>query len=151
VILSDALAYAVEQEPDAIVDLATLTGACVVALGHHASGAVGNDEGLLALMREAGEVAGERAWPLPLSREYRKDVESSIADIKNSAGRAGGAITAGAFLENFVGGRPWVHLDIAGTAWTEGRSRVPPYLPPAGATGVGVRLLLEFARRWAAA
>jgi leucyl aminopeptidase len=150
VILSDALAYAAEQEPDAIVDLATLTGACVVALGHHTSGAVGNDEGLLGLMREAGEVAGERAWPLPLFHEYRKDVESGIADIKNSAGRAGGAITAGAFLENFVGGRPWVHLDIAGTAWTEGRSRVPPYLPPAGATGVGVRLLLEFARRWAA-
>ena len=151
VILSDSLAYAAEQGPDAIVDLATLTGACVVALGHHATGAMGNDEGLLALMREAGDVSGERVWPLPLWREYSKDIESTIADIKNSAGRPGGAITAAAFLQNFVDGRPWVHLDIAGTAYTEGRPPVPPYLPSDGATGVGVRLLLEFARRWGAA
>ncbi len=151
VILSDALAYAAEQGPDAIVDLATLTGACVVALGHHATGAMGNDEALLALMREAGEMAGERVWPLPLWDEHRKDIESKIADIKNSAGRPGGAIAGAAFLENFVAERPWVHLDIAGTAWTEGRSRVPPYLPESGATGVGVRLLREFARRWASA
>jgi leucyl aminopeptidase len=149
VILSDALAYAAEQGPDAIIDLATLTGACVVALGHHASGAIGNDEGLIALLRQAGDVCGERVWPLPLWNEYRKDIESSIADIKNSAGRDGGAISGAAFLENFVDGRPWVHLDIAGTAWTEGRGRVPPYLPPNGGTGVGVRLLYEFAHRWA--
>ena len=148
VILSDSLSYAAEQNPDAIVDLATLTGACVVALGHHATGAVGNDEALLALMREAGDIAGERVWPLPLWQEYRQDIESTIADIKNSAGRPGGAITAAAFLENFVRDRPWVHLDIAGTAYTEGRTNVPPYLPQAGATGVGVRLLYEFARRW---
>ena len=114
VILSDALAYAVEQGPDAIVDLATLTGACVVALGYHASGAMGNDEGLLALMQEAGDVAGERVWPLPLWKEHRRDIESSIADIKNTGGRAGGALTAAAFLQCFVGGKPWVHLDIAG-------------------------------------
>ena len=151
VILSDSLAYAAEQEPDAIVDLATLTGACVVALGHHATGAIGNDEGLLSLMRQAGEVSGERVWPLPLWDEHRKDIESTIADIKNSAGRPAGAIAGAAFLENFVAERPWVHLDIAGTAYTEGRSNVPPYLPPCAATGVGVRLLCEFARRWGAA
>ncbi|MDP8925226.1 MAG: leucyl aminopeptidase [Chloroflexota bacterium] len=148
VILSDALAYAVEQNPDAIVDLATLTGACVVALGYHASGAMGNDESLLALMKACGDTSGERVWPLPLWKDHKKDVESAIADIKNSAGRAGGALTAGAFLERFVGGRPWVHLDIAGTAYTESWARVPPYLTPQCATGVGVRLLLEFARRW---
>jgi leucyl aminopeptidase len=151
VILSDALAYAAEQGPDAIVDLATLTGACVVALGRYASGAFGNDEGLLGLMRQAGDVAGERVWPLPILPEHRKDVESSIADLKNSAGREGGAITAAAFLENFVDDRPWVHLDIAGTAYTEGRRQIAPYLPPDGATGVGVRLLCEFARRWGGA
>ena len=149
VILSDALAYAAEQEPHAIVDLATLTGACVVALGRYASGAFGNDEALLSLMRGAGDAVGERVWPLPILREHRKDVESSIADIKNSAGRHGGAITAAAFLEHFVADRPWVHLDIAGTAYTEGQSHVAPYLPKDGATGVGVRLLHEFARRWA--
>ncbi len=151
VILSDALAYAATQGPDAIVDLATLTGACVVALGHHASGALSNDDRLLSLLRECGEVAGEQIWPLPLSREYHKDIESTIADIKNSAGREGGASVAAAFLENFVDERPWVHLDIAGTAYTTGWVRVPPYQPPCAATGVGVRLLAEFARRWSAA
>lgn len=150
VVLADALAYAVEQGPDAIVDLATLTGACVVALGYHASGAMGNDEGLLALMKQAGDVSGERVWPLPLWKDHRRDIESSIADIKNSGGRPGGALTAGAFLQYFVGDRPWVHLDIAGTAYTENWARTPPYQPPSCATGVGVRLLLEFARRWGA-
>jgi leucyl aminopeptidase len=150
VILSDSLAYAAEQNPDAIVDLATLTGACVVALGHHASGAIGNDQGLLALMQQAGDVSGERVWPLPLWKEHRRDIESSIADIKNSGGRPGGALTAAAFLQCFVDGKPWVHLDIAGTAYTEGWARTPPYQPPACATGVGVRLLVELARRWSA-
>jgi leucyl aminopeptidase len=150
VILSDALAYAAEQDPDAIVDLATLTGACVVALGHHASGAMGNDEGLLALTKEAGDASGERVWPLPLWKEHRKDIDSSIADIKNTGGRAGGALTAAAFLQCFIGGKPWVHLDIAGTAYTEGWPRTPPYQPSGCATGVGVRLLVELARRWGA-
>src|SRR3954469_14091377 len=150
VALSDALAYAAEQGPDAIVDLATLTGACVVALGHHASGAIGNDQGLLALMQQAGDVSGERVWPLPLWKEHRRDIESSIADIKNSGGRPGGALTAAAFLQCFVDGKPWVHLDIAGTAYTEGWARTPPYQPPSCATGMGVRLLVEFARRWSA-
>jgi leucyl aminopeptidase len=150
VILSDSLAYAVEQNPDAIIDLATLTGACVVALGHHASGAIGNDDGLVGLIKEAGDVAGERVWPLPLWKEHRRDIESGIADIKNSGGRPGGALTAAAFLQCFVDKKPWVHLDIAGTAYTEGWSRTPPYQPPGCATGVGVRLLVEVARRWSA-
>lgn len=147
-VLSDALAYAVEQEPDAIIDLATLTGACVVALGYHASGAIGNDEGLIGLVKQAGDAAGERVWPLPLWKEHRRDIESPIADIKNTGGRAGGALTAAAFLQCFVGGKPWVHLDIAGTAYTENWARTPPYQPPSCATGVGVRLLVELARRW---
>lgn len=150
VILSDALAYAAEQSPDAIIDLATLTGACVVALGHHASGAMGNDEGLLGLMRQAGDVSGERVWPLPLWKDHRKDIDSPVADMKNTAGRPGGALTAAAFLQCFVKDIPWVHLDIAGTAYTEGWARTPPYQPSGCATGVGVRLLLEFARRWSA-
>ncbi len=150
VILCDALAYAVEQEPDAIIDLATLTGACVVALGYHASGAMGNDESLLGLVRQAGDVSGERVWPLPLWKEHRRDIDSPIADIKNTGGRAGGALTAAAFLQVFVAGKPWVHLDIAGTAYTENWSRTPPYQPPSCATGVGVRLLVELARRWGA-
>ena len=123
----------------------------MVALGHHATGALSNDERLLALIRECGDVSGERVWPLPLWRDYHKDIESTIADIKNSAGRQGGASLAGAFLENFVAERPWVHLDIAGTAYTTSWDRVPPYQPPCAATGVGVRLLAEFARRWSAA
>ena len=149
VILSDALSYTTEQRPDAIIDLATLTGACVVALGHYASGAMGNDDGLIELLRQAGDVTGERVWPLPLWREYQREIESPVADIKNTGGRAAGAITGAAFLQNFVGDRPWVHLDIAGTAWIEGQAWVPPYQAKGQATGVGVRLLEEFSRRWA--
>ena len=150
VILSDALAFAAEQNPDAIIDLATLTGACVVALGYHATGAMGNDEGLIGLVKQAGDAAGERIWPLPLWKEHRRDIESPIADIKNTGGRAGGALTAAAFLQCFVDGKPWVHLDIAGTAYTESWARTPPYHPSSCATGMGVRLLVELARRWGA-
>ncbi len=152
VVLADALTYAVEQGPDAIVDLATLTGACVIALGHHASGLFGNDERLVELMRRAGEVSGERVWPLPLWREYDEQIKSPIADIKNTGGRPAGAITAAWFLAHFVDGKPWLHLDIAGTAWTEGAwGELPPYLVKDTATGVGVRLLVHFARLWAEA
>jgi leucyl aminopeptidase len=151
VILADALAWAAQNGPEAIIDLATLTGACVVALGHHASGAMSNDEAVVSMLRQAGDVTGERIWPLPLWKDYAKDIESSIGDIKNTGGRPGGALTAAAFLHNFVDGKPWVHLDIAGTAYTEGRGRIPPYLPNACATGVGVRLIAEFARRWGGA
>ena len=150
VILSDALSYAVEQQPDAIVDLATLTGACVVALGHHASGLFANDDALADLFCRAGEASGERVWRLPLWTEYDEQIKSSIGDIKNTGGRAAGAITAAWFLAHFVDGRPWAHLDIAGTAWTEGGwGNLPPYLVKDTATGVGVRLLVHFVRLWA--
>ncbi len=145
VVLSDALHYArTEYDPDAIVDLATLTGACVIALGPWASGLMGNDEALVDRVREAGEASGERCWPLPLWEEHREHVKSQIADIKNTAGREGGTITAGAFLSYFAEGTPWVHLDIAATAWTKKTGPTQPF----GATGVGVRLLVELARSW---
>lgn len=144
-VLADALAYAAEQKPDVIVDLATLTGACVVALGTLASGGFSNNDDLLKLIEEAGTFSGERVWPLPVWKEYGEELKSEVADLKNiGAGRYGGAILGASFLSNFVGGLPWVHLDIAGTAWTE---KELPYIPK-GASGVGVRLLLEFARRW---
>src|SRR4051794_4440197 len=150
-ILSDALSYAVEQEPDAIVDLATLTGACVVALGHHASGLFANDDAIADVMRRAGEASGERVWRLPLWSEYDELIQSTIGDIKNTGGRAAGAITAAWFLAHFVDKRPWVHLDIAGTAWTEGGwGQLAPYLTKAPATGFGGRLLVHFVRLWAA-
>lgn len=141
-ILSDALAYASRLEPRSVVDLATLTGACVVALGHHASGLVSTDDGLAEALLAAGERADERLWRLPHWKEYRKQLDSDVADIKNSGGRPAGAVTAARFLQEFVGDAPWAHLDIAGTAWAdEDRAHQPE-----GATGVGVRLLLEWLR-----
>ncbi|MFQ5650414.1 MAG: leucyl aminopeptidase [bacterium] len=141
-ILADALTYARRFKPKAVVDLATLTGACVVALGHHASGLMGNDQALIDQLREAGEKAGERVWPLPLWQEYYDDIKSDYADIKNSAGRFGGVITAAAFLGTFARDYRWAHLDIAGTAWT---TQKKDYFEKGG-TGVGVRLLIEFLR-----
>src|SRR5438874_6828578 len=116
-ILADALALASREKPDAIVDLATLTGACRVALGTGLAGVMGNDERLVAQLIEAGRAAGEPLWQLPLVREYREDLKSPIADLKNVGGEAG-TITAGLFLEEFVDGVPWAHLDIAGPAFT---------------------------------
>jgi leucyl aminopeptidase len=144
VVLGDALGYARERKPQAIIDLATLTGACVVALGGFAAGLMGNDDALQAKLRSAGEATGERLWPLPLWQEYKDKIKSDVADIKNSAGREGGAITAAAFLEKYVGKIPWAHLDIAGTAWT---TEERAYLAK-GATGFGVRLLLEALTQW---
>jgi leucyl aminopeptidase len=145
VVLADALHYAnTKFKPDAIVDLATLTGACVVALGKWASGLFGNHAGLIEAVRAAGESTAERAWPMPLWEEHRKAVRSDVADIKNTTGRDASSSTAAAFLGNFVGETPWVHLDIAGTAWG---SSPPPYLKK-GATGVGVRLLVELLQGW---
>jgi leucyl aminopeptidase len=147
VILADALHYArTEFDPDAMVDLATLTGAAVIALGPWASGLLGNDEALVERVRAAGETAGERAWPLPLWEEHREHIRSEIADIKNVGGREGGTLTAGAFLSFFAEGTPWTHLDIAATAWT----KKPTSYQPTGATGVGVRLLVEMLRGWRA-
>jgi leucyl aminopeptidase len=151
VALADALAYTVEQRPDAIVDLATLTGAVVVALGHVASGIFSNDDALAQGLIAAGETAGERLWRLPLWKEYQQQIEAPLGDIKNTGGRPAGSITAAWFLANFVGDTPWAHLDIAGTAWaTGGWQSMPPYVQKDLATGVGVRLLTYFARSWAA-
>jgi leucyl aminopeptidase len=138
-ILADALSYAGRYAPAAVVDCATLTGACHVALGDHASGLMGNDEALVAEIRAAGEATGERAWPLPLFDEYTEQIKGDVADLKNSGGRYGGALTAGAFLKEFAD-FPWAHLDIAGTAYGK---KGNPYTPK-GATGVPARLLVEF-------
>jgi len=138
-ILADALSYASRYEPSAVIDCATLTGACVVALGDHASGLMGNDEDLVAEVQAAGETTGERAWPLPLFEEYTEQIKGDTADIKNSGGRGGGALTAGAFLKEFAG-YPWAHLDIAGTAY----GKKGDAYTTKGATGVPTRLLLEF-------
>jgi len=138
-ILADALVYARRYEPAAVVDCATLTGACVVALGAHASGLMGNDEDLVAEVQTAGEATGERAWPLPLFEEYTEQIEGDTADIKNSGGRGGGALTAGAFLKEFAD-FPWAHLDIAGTAYGKKGNAYTAK----GATGAPARLLVEF-------
>jgi leucyl aminopeptidase len=139
-ILADALAFAAELAPDAIVDIATLTGACRIALGGAACGLMGNDPALLEELQLAGEASGEAAWPLPLYAEYADDITSEVADLKNSGGRAAGALTAGIFLRSFAGERPWAHLDIAGPAWVE---KDKDYLKP-GSAGFGVRLFVRF-------
>ena len=141
-ILADALAYAHRFEPRAIIDAATLTGAVVIALGHEAIGLMGNDGSLMDEVRAVGERTGERCWPLPLWDGFRKQIESDVADIKNTGGRPAGTITAGWFLKEFVGDTPWVHLDIAGTAY---REEPLSYLRK-GPTGVPTRLFIEWVR-----
>jgi leucyl aminopeptidase len=148
VVLADALHYArTEFEPAAMIDLATLTGACVVALGKWASGLFGNDEKLIASLRAAGEATGERVWPLPLWDAHKKHIRSEVATLKNTGGRDAGSSTAAAFLAAFVGDTPWVHLDIAGTAWVGKGGGYQPF----GATGVGVRLVTEVLQGWPSA
>lgn len=143
-VLCDALHFArTEFKPAAMIDLATLTGACVVALGHEASGLMGNDQRLVDSLKKAGERCNERLWELPLWEEYGEVLKSDIADHKNAGSRDGGAITAGWFLKQFSGTTRWAHLDIAGTAWSD---KARP-CSPKGATGVGVRLLIEYLRR----
>lgn len=141
-ILADALVYAKRYKPKAVVDLATLTGACVVALGHYATGMMGNDENIIEALKAAGNRSYERVWELPLYDEYEKLIKSDIADVKNIGGRWAGAITAGWFLKKFVDNYPWVHLDIAGTAILEESGDYTQK----GASGVGVRLLIEWLR-----
>jgi leucyl aminopeptidase len=141
-ILADALSYAQTFEPAAVVDCATLTGACVIALGHHASAVLGTDDDLIQEVQDAGERSGERCWPLPLWDDYRKQLHSSVADLKNVGGRPAGTVTAACFLRQFVGDVPWAHLDIAGTAYGEGKR---PYHRK-GALGVPTRLLAEWVR-----
>jgi leucyl aminopeptidase len=144
-ILADALAYALDQKVDHLVDLATLTGACMVALGVEVAGLMGNNEAWCEQVQAAARRAGEKAWPLPMFPHYGELIKSHVADIKNTGGtRYGGAITAAKLLEQFVGDVPWAHLDIAGPAWAEHESatRDP------GGTGCFVRTLVELARSY---
>ena len=143
-VLADALGYAKRYKPAAMVDLATLTGACVVALGQHCMGLMTNSAGWGEQVKEAASKAGERAWELPLWPEYTEAVRSDVADVKNVGDGKAGTIMAAAFLKEFAGDTPWVHLDIAGVAWADGDKG---YLRKGG-TGIGVRLLVELAKQW---
>ena len=139
--LADALTYATKLKPQAIIDLATLTGACLVALGEEITGIMSNNDALVTKIQDAATVAGEKMWQLPLEKNYRKLLKSEIADMQNIGSRWGGALTAGLFLEEFVDNTPWVHLDIAGPAFAE--REIDPYTHK-GATGHGVRTLLTY-------
>ncbi len=141
-VLADALVLASREQPDLIIDLATLTGAARIALGSQYACILGSDQTLVDGLVAAGRTAGEACWQLPLVREYRDDLKSPIADLKNVGGGEAGTITAALFLAEFVGGVPWAHLDIAGPAYAE--KEMP--LAPRGATGYGVRLLTQFLR-----
>lgn len=151
-VLADGLSYVQRYEPDVIIDLATLTGAVSIALGSHIAGLITNNADFAQRVKQSGETTGELVWELPLLPEYRNAVKSTIADIKNTAGRPAGSITAGAFLENFVDDRPWVHLDIAGVAWVEGPAKPEDQPKPyntLGAVGFGVRLLVDLIQSYA--
>lgn len=143
-VLIDAIGYAKKYKPSAIIDIATLTGACSIALGNEAIAMMGNDRGLIEGLKKASEETFERVWEMPLFEEYREYLKSDIADIKNAGGRNGSLVTSAAFLSYFAGDIPWVHLDIAGTAWVE---KEKPYIPK-GASGVGVRLILNLIKRF---
>ena len=143
-VLADALGYAQRYKPEAMVDLATLTGACVAVVGQHCAGLMGNNAALNEKVKEAGTRSAERAWELPLWPEYTEAVRSDVADVKNVGDGKAGTITAAAFLKEFAGETPWVHLDIAGVGWADADKG---YLRK-GATGVGVRLLVELAQHW---
>ncbi|MBF0161783.1 MAG: leucyl aminopeptidase [Magnetococcales bacterium] len=144
-ILADALHHASSFKPAAIIDLATLTGACVVALGSQASGLMGNNPPLLRQLEKAGERSGDRLWQLPMFPEYQEQIKSTVADIKNVGGKGAGTITAACFLSRFVEeNQAWAHIDIAGTAYDTGSSQ--PHMPK-GAVGVGVRLLYHFVQK----
>lgn len=146
-ILADALSYARKRyRPAAIIDMATLTGACVVALGDLGTGLFGTDADLNARVRAAAAETGDLVWEMPLWEEYVELIKSDIADWKNTGGRSGGAITAALFLKQFAGEGPWAHLDIAGASWLK---KDRPWTPK-GASGVGVRLMVEVLKRWSA-
>jgi leucyl aminopeptidase len=135
-ILCDALTYAARFEPEVVIDVATLTGACVIALGSHATGLLANDDELAGELLAAGEKSGDRAWRLPLWEDYQKQLDSPFADMSNVGGREAGTITAACFLARFTRDYRWAHMDIAGTAWTGGKAK--------GSTGRPLPLLLEF-------
>jgi leucyl aminopeptidase len=135
-ILCDALTYARRFKPAVVVDIATLTGACVIALGAHLSAVMSNDDELAAEIEEAGRRAEDRAWHMPMAEEYHEQLKSNFADFTNSCGREGGAVTAACFLAKFTDGMRWAHLDIAGTAYLTGAQK--------GSTGRPVALLMDF-------
>jgi len=143
-ILGDGLWYARHLGATHLVDVATLTGACMVALGKIASGLFGQPDDWVETVRATSQRAGDRCWPMPLYDEYAEQLRSEIADMMNSGGRPAGACTAAMFLREFAGGLPWAHLDVAGTAWAD---EAKPYQPK-GATGVAVRTLAELALSW---
>ncbi|NDJ84473.1 MAG: leucyl aminopeptidase [Chloroflexi bacterium] len=143
-LLADALVYAKRYEPSAVIDIATLTGSCMIALGAQAAGLFSDNDALRDVLTKAAEITHERVWPLPVYKEYAKSLESETADTKNSGDRWGGASVAALFLSNFVDYPAWAHLDIAGMA---ANAKDIPYAPK-GATGYGVRLLAEFTRQW---
>jgi leucyl aminopeptidase len=143
-ILADALTFGIKQyNPKLIIDMATLTGACIIALGNNVAGIIGNDEKLIRKIIDTSKITDEKMWELPLFEEYYDQIKSKNADIKNIGGRAAGAITAAAFLSNFVEDIPWVHLDIAGTAWNQEGTLSKSY-NPSGATGFGIRTIIKF-------
>ena len=138
-VLADGIGYVKKFKPKVIIDIATLTGACGVALGNEAIAMMGNDSTIMERLKKIGDEVYERVWQMPLYEEYLEYIKSDVAEIKNSGGKTGSLVTAAFFLREFAGDTPWVHLDIAGTAWTE---KDKPYVPK-GATGIGVRLLLN--------
>jgi leucyl aminopeptidase len=140
-VLADALSLAAEEEPDLVLDIATLTGACKVALGAKIAGLVGNDDAAVDAVAAAAARAGEKVWALPLEQEYASLIETPMADVKNVGGRFGGTITAALFLSNFVGDCSWAHLDIAGPA----RADKAEHYMPKGASGFGVRTMVALA------
>ena len=143
-VLADALTYAERFKPDAVIDLATLTGAITVALGKHCAGAYFSDEKLANRIMSASDKSGERLWRMPLMDEYRREMDGIYSDLKNTSGnRFGGANTAAGFLWNFAESYPWCHIDIAGTAWNGSAA-----YDAKGATGFGVRLLVQLLRDW---
>ena len=144
-LLADALVYAARYKPSAVVDIATLTGSCVVALGGKAAGLFTIDDTLRDMLLEAGNTTQERLWSLPLFDEYKEDLKSNTADTKNSSGSRGGASTAATFLKHFVDYPVWAHIDMAGLS---GNTSKKPYAPKEGASGFGVRLFVEFVRQW---
>ncbi len=143
-VLADALTYADRYNPVAVVDLATLTGACMIALGHHSAAVMGNNPELIARIKEAGNNVYERATELPLWEEYEEQIKSDVADVKNTGGRPAGSITAGLFLQHFIGNYHWAHIDIAGV----GINPRPHGYTPKGGTGFGARMMVELVRNW---
>lgn len=142
-ILADALSFGITSyNPKAVIDLATLTGACIIALGTNVAAVIGTNKKFIDELHQVSDRTGEKIWELPLYEEFNEQIKSSIADIKNIGGRPGGAITAAAFLSNFTHGIPWIHIDIAGTAWTQEGTFERSYNPK-GATGFGIRTLVK--------